>query len=209
MARYESETTGDYLDYWTFVPENPVEGLPLIVFLHGDGNRANPESLESDSFARAVEDAYGSAFPFISISPNTRLYSWTEGSIDDTLMELIELIKADFACDRVILCGHSRGAIGTWALLSQYGDYFSAAVPVSCGSDMQLDYSMLAKVPIMGFSGNIGQDGTHYGPAMAGIVRSVNEAGGSAEVHTLMGEDHAGALYAALSPETFEWMLAQ
>ncbi len=211
MARFEDGETGDWLDYWLIVPENAAEGMPLLVFLHGDGNRAWPESLEHNALRRSLDEIYGGDAPFLTLMPNTRLYSWTEGSIDDTLIDLIEHIAESCSSDRekIMLCGHSRGAIGTWYLISNYPEMFSAAMPISCGCDEALDYEAMASVPVWGFSGNLGQDGTHYLPAMERIAGKINEAGGNARIDVLEGCDHAAAEKAAFTKDTFEWLLSQ
>ncbi len=211
MARFEDEETGDYLDYWLIVPENAVEGMPLLVFLHGDGNRALPESLEYNALRCSIDEIYGGEAPFLTLMPNTRLYSWTQDSIDDTLVDLVEHIAESCICDtsKILLTGHSRGAIGTWYLISTYPELFSAAAPVSCGCDEILDYDAMAQVPVWGFAGNIGRDGTHYLPAMERIAEKINDAGGNAKIDVLDGCDHAAAERAAYTEELFDWLLSQ
>lgn len=211
LLRYECAETGDWLDYWLIVPENAVEGMPLLVFLHGDGNRAMPESLENNAIQRKIEEIYGSEAPFLTIMPNTRLYSWTEGTIPETLISLVNHVAEEYNADadKIMLTGHSRGAIGTWYYISNYPELFSAAVPVSCGCDEALDYERMAAVPVWGFAGNVGQDGTHYLPAMERIAEKINAAGGSAKIYVLTGCDHAAAESAAYTAEVFEWMLSQ
>ena len=211
MHRFECGETGDYLDYWISVPEGAVEGMPLLVFLHGDGNRALPESLENNAIQRKIGEIYGDSAPFITLMPNTRLYSWTEGSIEKTLIALIDSIAETYACDpeKIMLTGHSRGSIGTWYYISEYPEKFSAAAPISCGCDEALDYEAMAEVPVWGFCGNVGRDGTHYLPAMERIAENINAAGGSAQIDILMGCDHAAAEAAAYTEELFEWLLSQ
>ena len=211
LLRFDDEETGDYLDYWLRVPENAVEGMPLLVFLHGDGNRAMPESLENNAIMRAVEEIYGDEAPFLLLMPNTRIWSWTAGTIPETLIHLIEKVMKDYTVDaeRLMLSGHSRGAIGTWYYISRYPELFSAAVPISCGCDEALDYAAMSAVPIWGFSGNVGQDGTHYLPAMETIAANINAAGGNAKIDVLMGCDHAAAERAAWTKDVFDWLLGR
>lgn len=211
LYRYECEATGDYLDYWLSVPENATEGMPLLVFLHGDGNRAMPESLENNPIQRKIEEIYGSNAPFLTLMPNTRLYSWTEGTIPETLISLVNFVAEEYNADRsrIMLTGHSRGAIGTWYYISYYPELFSVAAPVSCGCDEALDFEAMADVPVWGFAGNVGQDGTHYMPAMERIAEKINAAGGSARIDVLTGCDHAAAEGAAYTQELFEWLLSQ
>ncbi len=211
MSRFEDEETGDWLDYWLIAPENAVEGMPLLVFLHGDGNRAWPESLENNPLRSSIDEIYGGDAPFLTLMPNTRLYSWTAGSIAQTLLNLIESTAETYSADtdKIMICGHSRGAIGTWYYISSYPELFSAAMPISCGCDEPLDFEAMAKVPVWGFCGNLGDDGTHYLPAMERIARGINEAGGNAKIDILEGCGHAEAEKAAFTKEAFEWLLSQ
>ena len=50
--RYTDETTMDYLDYYLFVPEDAVKDMPLVIFLHGDG-----EAFISQSAAVVIADS--------------------------------------------------------------------------------------------------------------------------------------------------------
>ena len=211
MQRYECGENGDYMDYWLLAPENAVEGMPLLVFLHGDGNRANPQSLENNPIQRKIAEIYGGKQSFLTLIPNTRLYSWTAGTTEETLLSLIAHVAETYAVDmdKTMLCGHSRGAIGTWCLISRHPDMFSAAAPISCGCDEPLDYESMAEVPVWGFCGNIGEDGSHYLPAMERIAGNIRDAGGSAKIDILSGCDHAAAEAAAFSEELFEWLLSQ
>jgi len=199
------------MDYWLSVPKGAVEGMPLLVYLHGDGSRAAPENLENNVLQQKIEEIYGGNAPFITLMPNTRTYSWMEGSIEDTFVALVDHIAEICKCDRdrIMLTGHSRGSIGTWYYVSAYPDMFSAAAPISCGCDVALDYEAMAAVPIWGFCGNIGKEGTHYLPAMEYIAKNINDAGGNVKIDVLTGCDHSAAEGAAYTEELFEWLLSQ
>ncbi|MBQ8264870.1 MAG: hypothetical protein IJY96_08880 [Oscillospiraceae bacterium] len=211
IYRYEYGEAGDYIDYWLSVPKNAVEGMPLLIFLHGDGNMGRPESLENNPIQVKIKEIYGDEAPFLTLMPNTRLYSWTAGSLPEMLISLANSVAEEYNADsdKIMLTGHSRGAIGTWYYISNYPEMFSAAAPISCGCDEVLDYESMADVPVWGFCGNVGQDGTHYLPAMERIAEGINAAGGNARIDVLMGCDHAAAESAAYTEELFEWLLSQ
>ena len=211
LLRFENGENGEYMDYWLRIPDNAVEGMPVLVFLHGDGNVARPESLENNAISSAIEEIYGGEAPFILLMPNTRTASWTAGNIPQNLISLIEYVADSYAADKdkIMLSGHSRGAIGTWYYISAYPELFSAAVPISCGCDELLSFENMAKVPVWGFCGDVGQDGSHYLPAMERIAASINEAGGSAKIDVLQGCDHAASEKAAWTKEVFTWLISQ
>ena len=211
LLRFDNAEKGESIDYWLSIPHNAVEGMPLIVFLHGDGNVGRPESLDNNAISCVIEDIYGDEAPFILLMPSTTTRSWTAGNIPENLMALIEYIADSYSVDRdkIALTGHSRGAIGTWYYISAYPELFSAAVPISCGCDEVLSYENMAKVPIRGFCGDVGQDGSHYLPAMERIAAAINEAGGSAKIDVLQGCGHAESERAAWTKEVFQWLISQ
>lgn len=86
------DTTGDYLEYYLFVPQDAVLDMPLIVFLHGDGEAGNLASLEANVLITKLREFYGDNYPFIVLSPCTRTASWIKGTIPSTLKYLIDEI---------------------------------------------------------------------------------------------------------------------
>lgn len=210
LLKYEDEITGDYLDYYIFIPENAEISMPLVVFLHGDGEINQPETLENYGMIGKAREIYGERYPFIALSPCTRVASWTDGTIPETLKGLIDQTAETYLVDRnrIIITGHSRGAMGVWYMISTYGDYFSAAVPISCGASVQLDFDSCATVPVLAFVGDTGEDEYKYRLAMERIIYCIQEAGGKAELIILDNAVH-GQTHAAYTAETFWWMLDQ
>lgn len=208
---YTDPQTGDYLDYYLFIPQNATVDMPLIIFLHGDGEVGNIDSLESYGMIAKAREIYGDAFPFLAISPCTRIKSWTDGTIPGTLKGLIDETVASCQADpdRIILTGHSRGSIGTWNMISTYGDYFAAAVPVSCPRYNYVDFDNFQNVPIYAFAGNVGSEENHYANEMQILVNQINANGGDAVLTILDGNDHSEMAYSAYTEETIQWMLQQ
>lgn len=210
LERYEDSETDNYFDYYLHIPNNAIEGMPLFVFLHGDGEVALPIRLENYGPIKAAREIYGEDFPFIAIFPCTRVQSWTNGTIPQTLMNLIDYTVERFQSDtsRIMLTGHSRGSIGVWYLISEYGDYFSCAVPISCGPTTELDYEKCATVPVRAIAGKVGELENRYGYAMKWAVANIVECGGDAEIIVLDNVNHMKSSTLAYTQELFEWMIA-
>jgi predicted peptidase len=211
QLRFTSDETGDYLDYYLFIPEDAVAGMPLLVFLHGDGQVDNLEVLENYGAIESLRELYGEDYPCIVLSPCTRQASWTKGTIPGTLMATIDYVVAECAIDpnHVMITGHSRGAMGVWFLISEYGDYFSAAVPVSCGTDCILNYENVSKVPVYAMAGNVGRYENIYLHEMELIVGQIQAANGIAVIEYLEDCGHADTDTAAYTEEVIQWMLEQ
>lgn len=205
---YVDSDTGDYLDYYLFVPENAEKNMPLIVFLHGDGEVGDVEVLQDFGMIHSAREIFGEDFPFIAISPSTRVYSWISGTIPDTLKGLIDTISEECEIDpeRIILTGHSRGAIGTWHMVSVYGDYFSAAVPVSGDYEGWLNYDNLSSIPIWTIAGS---HDTYYLDSMHSLVDGIRWNGGDVQFSIIDDCYHGETSTRAYTAEVFEWMCAQ
>lgn len=209
---YRNEEYDDYLDYYVQVPEKAMDGMPLVVYLHGDGEVNQPESLPKRGLGKLTRKVYGEEFPFILLEPNTRIKSWTSGNIPKLLIELITLVANEYNINmnKIIITGHSRGAIGVWDMISIYGDYFSAAVPVSSPHQKgHIDYLKAAEVPVWTFAGDIGDTECWYHQFLEKNVEMINVSGGFGKFTVLKGCDHGKAKNEAYVLETFEWMLAQ
>lgn len=209
---YQSDEYDDYMDYYVHVPEAAVENMPLIIYLHGDGEVAKPESLLTQGISDFSHWFYGETFPFILLEPNTRVKSWNRGNIPSVLKELIDYVVDTYRIDtdRIIITGFSRGATGVWNMISVYGDFFAAAVPVSCPHEAgHIEYINASKVAVWAFAGNVGETERSYHKYIKQNVDQILGLGGSAQFTVLDGYDHNHACQGAFTPELFEWMLSQ
>lgn len=214
-SRYEcfySDTYEDFLNYYVHIPEDAVVDMPLIVYLHGDGEVDRPYALPERGLKNFATRVYGDAYPFIILEPNTRVKSWIRDPIPELLIGLIDRIKDRYSINvnKIIITGHSRGAIGVWDMISTYPEYFSAAVPVSSPHGKgHIDYIKAAGVPVWTFAGNVGETERGYHKYLAQNVDQISVCGGFGKFTVLKGCDHSDTRGAAYVADTFEWMLAQ
>lgn len=202
--RYTDETTKRFLDYYLFVPKNAVKDMPLVIFLHGDGEVNNLDILENFGLIASAREIYGDEFPFIAISPCTREYSWINNKIPVTLKGLIDTIVTECEIDpnHIIITGHSRGAIGAWHMVNLYGDFFSAAVPVSSRYAAILNQDTMNNVPIPAMAGS--REGCIR--EIQSLVDRINMSGGNVEFCIIDDCKHGQASSKAFTIETFTWM---
>lgn len=211
MLSYTNTETGMSMKYWLFVPDNATKNMPLVVYLHGMGQIDKIHDLEHVGPMITMDAIYDNDFPFLLLFPNTPVRSWTSSPVPETLKALIDHVaKAHYVdISKISITGHSMGAVGTWNMLSRYGDYFSAAVPVSCPNDGTLDFNNLAKVPIRAFVGNGGEIERTYGKGMNNIIYNAAKAGGDATLTILYQCDHTTTPVSTYTKEIFDWMLDQ
>ena len=125
--------------YIVYIPPewNASEKLPVLLFLHGAGERGNDGSQIEVGVGPAIKNHPDWFKRLIVVFPQapagSRWIGWPEkaamAALDRTILEL----NADKA--RVYLSGISMGGYGTWHLAAQYPQKFSALVPV-CGGIM-------------------------------------------------------------------------
>jgi poly(3-hydroxybutyrate) depolymerase len=123
-----------------FVAEEPDKKWPLIVFLHGRGERADSGSVNTDinrirnfSIPPIIDQGLANGTPtpydeFIVLTPQTT-GSWQAGNLNT----LIDNITANYPVDtqRIIVTGASMGAFGTYTLLKNNISKWAAAVPIA------------------------------------------------------------------------------
>ena len=209
---FQKKFTGskDYLDYWEFIPNNPTTNMPIVIFLHGDGEVSNINAVKNIGFIRGSKAIYGDDYPYIILQPNRRSQRWQVDTVMTTLKELIDETCDKYLCDtdHIIITGMSGGAVGVWNMVSKYGDYFSCAVPVSCPGYVKVE--SYKNVPVRAFVGGAADDYNTYHGSMYANVQSLKNAGLNATLEVIKGGTHGSTYHTVYStPEVVEWMLEQ
>lgn len=139
---YEDED-GNKLNYRFFEPEKKEgEKYPLVLFLHGSGERGSDNAMQLLGNEGALvwaspenqkeNPAYILA-PQAEAQEELTMY-WAEepnySSVVNLLKETIE--KYDVDENRIYVIGMSNGGIGTWNIIEKNPELFAAAVPI-CG----------------------------------------------------------------------------
>lgn len=123
--------------YQVFVPEDWTrhEKWPVILFLHGSGERGSDGLLQTDvGIGRAIRNNRG-RIPAIVVMPQCpKSLWWMLPSMDDLAIATLEAATREFHGDplRTYLTGLSMGGFGSWHLAEKYPGRFAALV-VICG----------------------------------------------------------------------------
>jgi predicted peptidase len=123
--------------YQVFVPEDwtPKKSWPIILFLHGAGERGNDGLLQTDvGLPQAIRLNRGQ-FPTIVVIPQClKDHWWPDSPMDDVAMESLRLAQLEFHGDpqHTYLTGLSMGGYGSWHLAGKYPGKFAAVVAI-CG----------------------------------------------------------------------------
>jgi predicted peptidase len=206
----------DSLPYRLFRPagfDAPGSSFPLVIFLHGNGERGTNNTSQVASHIQGLIDrtesgstaayllapqapAGGQNLQWTNIAYATGSYSnptLNSPPITTPLrlaLNLIDQFVATHNVDpsRIYITGLSMGGYGTWDAVARRPDLFAAAVPLSGGGNISAasDY---ADVPIWAFHGAV--DTTVPPSGSRNTIAAIQNAGGTEERYTeLAGQGH-------------------
>jgi predicted peptidase len=182
------ETTASPYGYWFFTPEGQdgsEEKIPLLIFLHGYGERGNSKT-DPSALAKILFHGPPKLINSGNWTMKNKMYvasaqchgDWWNR---DMLKQFIEyLMESNDKIDtsRIYLTGLSMGGYATFDLLGTFGEgaHIAAAVPI-CGSGVLSEEgnSKLSKIPLWVFHGDADQTVTpEYSKAIVPAINQLN-----------------------------------
>ncbi len=225
-ARVFTDADGGQLGYRLLRPPAPPPGtrLPLVLFLHGAGERGsnNVAQLKNGlgGFAAAALRARHPAYLVVPQVPLNQKWSNTDWNAprsaqpaepSDSLrrtMALLAALRQEFAIDpdRIYVTGISMGGYGTWDAIARYPDYFAAAVPV-CGGGDEAQAPRIKDLPLWCFHGD--QDTAVPVARSRHMIEALRAAGGQPKYTEYPGVGHNSWDRAYGEAELYDWLFAQ
>ena len=174
FEKKEITRNGYTLKYRLYIPKNYDcgEKYPLMVFLHGAGERGNDNTAQlTHGLQLMFNDVTSPVYDSIIIVPQCPadsqwvLTPWEKGNYsaaDVPESRELEMVCAaideirDFCNvddDRIYITGISMGGFGSWDMLMRHGARFAAGMPVCGGGDPSYA-RLLKRIPIRTFHGS-------------------------------------------------------
>jgi predicted peptidase len=147
--------------YYIYTPSEPGHKYPLLVFLHGAGEKGNssdsPEVLDlvlKNGPPKLIkEKKWSPTYPMVVVSPQCHEGSWSAAKIH----QFIKFITQNYDVNekRIYVTGLSMGGYGTFNYLTTTGDscFAAAAVPI-CGAGSAGQVSKMKHIPLWAFHGD-------------------------------------------------------
>jgi predicted peptidase len=216
----------DTLPYRLLKPVSPQshDSFPLIIFLHGAGERGNDNEVHIKHISDFVLDERNRGkYPCYVLAPQCpKGQIWAnyrkEGEslkIADSpskpmqsLLLLIEQITKEFPIDqsRIYVTGLSMGGYGTWDLIARFPFRFAAAVPICGGGDTRTA-RQIKHIPIWAFHGAL--DKIVHPEQSRRMVRALQEAGGIPGYNEYPDIEHNSWVNAYKEPHLVHWLFQQ
>ena len=218
--------SGESLNYRLYKPPQMKKGrrYPLILFLHGAGERGNNNTSQLvhgiRSIIAASQDQNQPCFIVAPQCPAQMQWvntPWSDPShtmlaspsVPMTLsLELLKRQMKELPVDpkRVYVTGVSMGGYGTWDAIQRHPELFAAAVPVCGGADTALAPG-IKDVPVWVFHG--AEDKAVPTSRARDMVEALKKAGGNPRYTEYPGVGHDSWTRAYADPELYRWLFAQ
>ena len=200
-----------FFDYLIYLPKdyNEKKKYPLILFLHGAGERANGQGnldmLKLHGLPKLCETM---DFDAIILSPQCKQdLVWVSFTIQ--LKQLIDEIIEQYSVDEkaISITGLSMGGFGSFQMLMDFPKLFSGAV-VICGGGMEWRASTIVDIPIRIFHGE--QD-TIVLPSHSKQMYSALVANGAKDVELVLYPDGDHGIWGRVyeTTDSINWLITR
>lgn len=215
----------DTLPYRLQAPIAVAEGqkYPLVIALHGSGERGNDNERTLTWFAPLASDTLRVQYPaFVLVPQCPKGKRWVEvdwalpahtipqePSIPmRALLALLEELPKEYPIDRsrIYLTGLSMGGFGTFDLLARKPEIFACAVPV-CGGADTATAERVKHIPLWIFHGAL--DKVVMPARSRDMVSALRRAGALPQYTEYPDVEHGSWKPAYANPDVWRWMFAQ
>ncbi|NGP45457.1 prolyl oligopeptidase family serine peptidase [Bacillaceae bacterium SIJ1] len=179
---------------------------PLVLFLHGSGERGSDVKKVEEQGLPKIMTAWHER-PFMMIAPQCKEGTdWSQWL--DTVIALLDEIVDKYPIDedRIYVTGLSMGGYGSWALSAMAPARFAAVIPICGGGDIA-HASALTSIPIWAFHG--AKDDIVPLDRSEAMVEAVQQAGGNATLTIYPDAMHDSWTETYTNADVIQWMLAQ
>jgi predicted peptidase len=201
------------ISYLLFLPcgycQAPEQGWPLMLFLHGSGERGtgNLPLVKKHGPPKLVETNRN--FPFVVVSPQCpKETHWGSPAMLKLLSELLVDLTERFSVDanRICATGLSMGGGGAWMLAMTYPDRICAIAPM-CGAIDPVAARKIKSVPTWYFEGEDDKPGLLVSSRK--LIDAIRAEGGQVRTTYYPNVGHNCWDLAYSDPKLYEWLLEQ
>lgn len=203
----EKKVSASGYKYLKYLPENgetDLDKCPVILFLHGAGEKGSDlDKLKTYGPPKLIKE--GGNLPFMIVAPQCPTFQyWEPDRLKLLVDEILEFPETDK--ERIYITGVSMGGYGTWMLTCQYPDIFAAALPI-CGGGNPEQVHRMKNVPTWAFHGEL--DDIVPISETEKMVEALKKAGGNVKFTRYPDADHDSWTITYNTKDIFDWLLIQ
>ena len=198
------------LGFLLFLPKSYTasgQRWPLILFLHGVGQRGNlPAQVAQHGPPKLA--ASDPDFPFVVVAPQCPPdRTWSDPMLLPQLSLLVRTVVDTYRVDpqRLYLTGLSMGGFGALHLAAEHPELWAAVVPV-CGGGSAATVDRLKTLPIWIFHGE--KDTVVPPECSTRMFEALRRAGSKAQLTLYPALEHDSWTVTYDNPQLYEWLLA-
>lgn len=218
----------DTLPYLFHAPAGNLSKYPLVIWLHGKGERGNNNWSQFQNGVEILLDSmqintkYDGYLVIPQCGKNTTWSYYDKNqprikmasdapTIQYTLMALIRDLLTHEKIDRqrIYLIGISMGGFGVWDMAMRYPDIFAAIVPI-CGGADPTKAGLLKQIPVWAFHGD--KDpvvSSHFSSEIMHELESLQNKKLDSRFSLLNGVGHNAWDYAMKEPALLPWLFSK
>ncbi len=144
LKKYCKLNTNDYcnINYIVYLPEKFNDNMPLLLFLHGIGERGeNIEEVEKYALPKYMNKF---DIPYVVVAPQCTSNNFWDYHLREVEKILEEVhVKYKYNKNRVCILGSSMGAFGAWDYIMSRPGLFKGIVSVSGGIMLPITQTLL------------------------------------------------------------------
>lgn len=200
------------LDYLLFLPGGKPSPRPMIVFLHGAGERGtNVHLVATHGPPKIVQEKQD--FPFVVLSPQCPPGEmWNVETLNALLDHILAAHTQSIDSKRIYLTGLSMGGFGSWAWAAANPERFAGVAPI-CGGGEPLAIrlasgprrDLLSRLPIWAFHG--AKDNVVPLEQSERMVRAYNTIHNIVQLTVYPDAGHDSWTETYNNPALYEWFL--
>lgn len=194
------------VNYILQLPENKKEQMPLMVFLHGSGERGTDVTLVKKNgpfnYQHLIQERVA------ILAPQCPENTWWNTS---EIYELIQSICTKYPIDtsRIYLTGLSMGGWGTWKLATDHPELFAAVAPVCGVTDFTIEDNIerLSTTPVHIYHGAL--DDVVLPQMSLEMYQRLKKVNPNCSLTIFPNDNHNSWDSTYGDPKFYEWMFAQ
>jgi predicted peptidase len=215
LMTFAQETKGSFakevkvklsLNYILQLPEHQKEKFPLLVFLHGSGERGTDLELVKNHSPFTYQHLIPSPVAILAPQCPENVW-WNSTALYQLILDISEKYNIDKS--RIYLTGLSMGGWGTWKLAEEHPELFAAIAPVCAPVDrmMLINADKLKDMPLKIYHGAL--DDVVLPTDSIEIYQKLKGINKTAELILFPDDNHNSWDSTYSNPKFYEWLLAQ